>query len=508
MRNDLPLELLQQVTQKLGVKTETLIPAPNRQRSLDAVTRNLMGLPAEVPEEVSKLLSALKYLSPDAARGNGRLFDARGEPASDYWLGCIWAIRGLGWESGQQIARMWSQGITRKPYSEDGFLEAWNSYDPAHPNPVTINSLYKRARLEGWSSEATPQAAAGKLAANDPRYILLGAAEICQLTPIAWRLKGVLPQTGLAAIFGPSGSGKSFLSLDMSACIAEGGDWFGIKTAACDVTYIQLEGEAGLRNRLTAWEKAHGRPLPPRLRFIIQPFQLTNGLDLEAILEVLPKGGVVFIDTLNRAAPTADENTSKDMGFILEAAKRLSREMDSLVIVVHHTGKDVVRGMRGHSSLFAALDGAIEVSRDATGRRAWSIAKSKDGGDDKTVRFTLRTHILGQDADGDDITSCTVEPDASAIFVNKQPQGKSQKAALATLKRELLNSQVQGKCHSGANTACLRVHDALIAVANTLTTEAANKRKNRAKTIIDGLIAGGFLETALDSLGEGWLWLG
>jgi len=36
---------------------------------------------------------------------------------------------------------------------------------------------------------------------------------------------------------------------------------------------------------------------------------------------------------------------------------------------------------------------------------------------------------------------------------------------------------------------------------------AANKRRNRAKTLIDGLIIGGFLETALDQ-DEGWLWLG
>ena len=476
---------------------------------MDNLTRSLAGLPSETPEAVSKLLSALKHLSPDAKRGNGSLFDSAGQPLDAYWLGTVWAIKGLGWSSGEQIARSWSQEITRKPYSEDGFLEAWRSYVPNHPTPVTIASLYKRAQLEGWAYGVLPQTTASNLQpTRSSRYVLLGSAEIRLLTPITWRLKGVFPQSGLAAIFGPSGSGKSFLSLDMSACIAEGRDWFGIRTAACDVTYIQLEGEAGLRNRVAAWEKAHGRSLPPKLRFIAQPFQLTSGSDLQGVLEVLPKGGVVFIDTLNRAAPTADENSSKDMGFILEAAKRLSREMDSLVIVVHHTGKDVVRGMRGHSSLFAALDGAIEVSRDATGRRAWSIAKSKDGGDDKTVRFTLRTHILGQDADGDDITSCTVEPDASAIFVIKQPSGKSQQAALATLKRELGNSQSKGKCHSGVNTACLRVDEAIVAVANTLTTEAPNKRRNRSKTLIDGLVAGGFLETALDSQGEGWLWLG
>jgi hypothetical protein len=97
--------------------------------------------------------------------------------------------------------------------------------------------------------------------------------------------------------------------------------------------------------------------------------------------------------------------------------------------------------------------------------------------------------------------------DGSAIFVNKQPSGKNQQAALAVVKRELLISPIEGKWLSGPNTPCLRVDDAITAVANSLSTEAANKRWNRAKTLVSGLIAGGFLQSALDQ-DEGWLWLG
>ena len=509
MKNDLPLELIQQVADELSTAFKSTIQSPEKPNFLSNLTRNLSGLTQETPEEIAKLLSALKYLSPDAERGNGRFFSQSGSPLDGYWLGVVWAIKGLHWNSGEQIARSWSQGIVREPYSEGGFLEAWDSYDRDHTNPVTIKSLYKRAKLEGWSHEASHQTTETEPAVTSKsRYTLLGSAEIGALKPIAWRLKGIFPQSGLAAIFGPSGSGKSFVCLELGACISLGVDWFGIKTTPCDVTYIQLEGEAGLKNRISAWEQSRKKPLPENFKFIIQTFQLISELDLAGVLEVLPLGGVIFIDTLNRAAPSADENSSKDMGLILEAAKRLSRETNSLVIVVHHTGKDVVRGMRGHSSLFAALDGAVEVSRDAAGKRAWSVAKSKDGGDDKTVRFALQTHILGQDADGDDITSCTVEPDGSTLCAPRQPSGRKQQTVLTLLKRELGNSQFKGKCHSGANTTCLRVDDAITVVANSLTTEAANKRRNRSKALIDSLVLTGFLETSLDSQGEGWLWLG
>lgn len=509
MKNDLHFDLLQRATERLQIKPQPLVPMVNKQAATSGLTHHLMGLPSETPEELAKLISALNCLSPDAGRGNGRFFDDRGEPVDDYWLGVIWAIRRLGWSCGEQIAKIWSKKIERKPYCETGFMEGWNSYDPNHPNPVTIKSLYKRAGLEGWCFAMPVQTVTASQAVTNPsRYTLLGSAEISALTPIAWRLKGIFPQTGLGSIFGPSGSGKTFLAFDLAASVALGGEWFGIKTSACDVTYVLLEGEVGLKSRVSAWETAQGKGLPASLKFVVQPFQLMSGSDLEGLLAVLPSDGVIFIDTLNRSAPSADENSSKDMGLILEAAKRLSRETSSLVIVVHHTGKDVVRGMRGHSSLFAALDGAIEVSRDAAGKRAWSVAKSKDGGDDKTVRFALKTHILGQDADGDDITSCTVEPDGSAIFLIKQPQGKKQQAALGVVKREVVSSKIKGVCHSGPNTPCIRVDDAIASVANSLTTEAANKRRNRSKALIDSLVVGGFLETALDPQGEGWLWLG
>nr|WP_315474865.1 hypothetical protein [uncultured Sandarakinorhabdus sp.] len=91
--------------------------------------------------------------------------------------------------------------------------------------------------------------------------------------------------------------------------------------------------------------------------------------------------------------------------------KRLQELTEGLVICVHHTGKDASKGMRGHSSLHAALDIAIEVGRgDLT--RWWKAAKVKDGADDRTRGFKLNVIDLGIDVDGDAITSCAIEPDS------------------------------------------------------------------------------------------------
>lgn len=242
---------------------------------------------------------------------------------------------------------------------------------------------------------------------KEPRYKLLNSADLAALPPLKWRIRGVLPDSGLAGVYGPSASGKSFLALDMAAAIAGGCRWFDCRVEAAPVVYAALEGEAGFKLRAQAWEAHQGRTLPAGLHMVLQPFKLTEPQDVRDLAAVVPAGAVVFLDTLNRAAPTADENSSRDMGEILEAAKRLQSMTGGLVVLIHHTGKDATKGLRGHSSLFAALDAAVEVSRDGD-RREWKVAKSKDGQDGDAHPFMLQIEALGFDSHGDALTSCVV----------------------------------------------------------------------------------------------------
>ena len=273
--------------------------------------------------------------------------------------------------------------------------------------------------------------AAREPAKPEPRYKLLTGADLRDLPPLAWRVKGVLPAVGLAALYGPSASGKSFLAFDMAASIAEGQSWFDSRIEAAPVVYAALEGEAGFKLRAQAWEVSRGRNLPDGLHMMMQPFKLTEPQDVQDLAAVVPAGAVVFLDTLNRAAPTADENSSKDMGEILQAAKTLQAITGGLVVLVHHTGKDSTRGLRGHSRLFAAMDAAVEVSRDGD-RREWKVAKSKDGADGDAHPFKLHIETLGVDEHGDPVTSCVVVRDTAAQDVRavKLPQGGNQRLVL------------------------------------------------------------------------------
>lgn len=256
---------------------------------------------------------------------------------------------------------------------------------------------------------------------TESRFRLLTGADLDAMPDIEWLIDDILPELGVAVMYGPPGCGKSFLAFDAACAIAEGRSWFGYevhKPAPC--VYVALEGEAGYKLRKKAWEEKHGRTTPDNLRIVLQPFALTSAKDVSDlsrdIRAALPEGGAVIIDTLNRASPGLDENTSEGMGLVIEACKALHRLINGLVLLVAHTGKDVSKGIRGHSSLPGAVDSAILVSRDGN-VRTWTTTKVKDGEDGITKGFSLDVVQLGFNARGKALSSCVVAYDETAATI-------------------------------------------------------------------------------------------
>lgn len=337
------------------------------------------------------------------------------------------------------------------------------------------------------------------------RYKLLSGADLCNAPPMRWMVRGVLPLEGLAALYGASGSGKSFLMLDIAAAVA-GTDceWFGRRVTQAPVTYVCLEGEAGTGKRVKAWSLHHNKPVPDALRFITQPFDLLSDDVADLARAVIAGGGargLVILDTLNRAAPGADENSSVDMGNLIAAAKELQNLTGGLVLLVHHTGKDSAKGLRGHSSLYAALDGAIEVIANDN-RRSWSVAKSKDDVTGDAHPFKLEIVPVGEDDEGEKITSCVAVPDDSreANTKRKPALSKNQKIAREVMGEPLRKSQYFSKEGAPQGRPCIQYDEAVELVAERMPTDAKH-RKTRAIAAIGGLVANGYLGMKGD-----WLW--
>jgi hypothetical protein len=343
------------------------------------------------------------------------------------------------------------------------------------------------------------------------RYRLLSAAEVANQPPLHWLVRGLLPQSGIAAAYGPSGCGKSFLTLDLGASIAAGAEWFGHRVRQAPVVYLALEGEAGFSGRVKAWQLHHQRELPPALRFILQPFNLRSPQDIAEIVQAVTlsggAGGLLILDTLNRAASGADENSSQDMGQLIEASKALQTALGGCVLLVHHSGKDSSKGLRGHSSLHAALDAAIEVARIGDGRE-WKIAKAKDGSDSESHPFKLVVVEIGTHDDGEAITSCAVEAVQSPQRQFRRvlpPNGGNQKIAWDCL-GESLRRAGDGRPTDAPeslpqNRPTVTVEAAVQSIGERLACEPKRKPE-RARAALTGLCTRGLI--AIDG---GYLWV-
>ena len=70
---------------------------------------------------------------------------------------------------------------------------------------------------------------------ND-RFNVLSIDQFNKRPPMTWRIKNVLPAQGLAIMYGRSGSGKTFLLLDLLLAIATSDEWFGHSINKAELT--------------------------------------------------------------------------------------------------------------------------------------------------------------------------------------------------------------------------------------------------------------------------------
>lgn len=252
------------------------------------------------------------------------------------------------------------------------------------------------------------------------KFAISDAGAFADGPPQQWIIKGVLPRAEVGMVYGESTAGKSFIMIDMLACIVRGEPWRGMRTKPGRVVMVVAEGASGARGRLKAYAQHHQIDLSA-LPFGIIPDtpNLRTKDDVKELAARIKEWGgadVIVVDTLLASVAGANENSSDDMGEVLANCRRLNRETEgAMVILVHHAGKDASRGARGWSGLKGNMDVQLEVTRDKLVGRAIRLEKSKDGAEGKAMGFKLHVVTIGTDEDGDPITSCVVEHSAGDV---------------------------------------------------------------------------------------------
>jgi hypothetical protein len=115
---------------------------------------------------------------------------------------------------------------------------------------------------------------------------------------------------------------------------------------------------------------------------------------------------IIILDTLMRMSGGGfNENSSEDMGAFITQAGKLQEIYACALMVIHHSGKDVTKGLRGHSSLLGAVDTELEIQRqdsvinssDASviGNAILTVSKQKDGADSIQIGIEIVSVEIG-----------------------------------------------------------------------------------------------------------------
>jgi RecA-family ATPase len=194
------------------------------------------------------------------------------------------------------------------------------------------------------------------------------SSEVCNLPPLESLVDGLLLLPGESVLYSPPKLAKSFWALDLSFSVGSGQHFMGREVRQGPVAYVAAEGVGGLGARVQAWHDYHGRAsnYVDDVTFIVVAINLMDSKAVRQLCDYLKALGVILtvIDTLARCTAGAEENSARDMGQVVEAIDQIRDATGGHVLIVHHSGKDTTRGMRGSSALLGAVDTTIELSGD------------------------------------------------------------------------------------------------------------------------------------------------
>lgn len=229
-------------------------------------------------------------------------------------------------------------------------------------------------------------------------------------------VQGLLSPKALSVLYGPSNSGKTFQAMALAYAVGTGTPFCGMRTARGRVVYLAAEGATNIRKRRAAIKTYFADEIAalehePNVDLIGDSFDfVTANVDVPELAEVIGKADLIIVDTLSAVAAGGDENTAPTMLSIIANAYHLINKTGAHVMLIHHMGKNEEKGARGHSSLRAALDTEIEISKTAgTSHGRMKVTKQRDMEIIAPIGFKLVPVVISEDGSAEEITSCIVQ---------------------------------------------------------------------------------------------------
>jgi hypothetical protein len=269
-------------------------------------------------------------------------------------------------------------------------------------------------------SEAADSILAATKAETQEYFFTRATSYLGQPAPLKWIIKNWVPDFGVTMVYGESGSGKTFITLDMACHIAAGLDWHGHRTKSGIVIYMAGEGNYGLRQRVAAWCKSHGIDSLDNLLISNKAIDMDSPAAAAQIINAVRElttedAAMIFVDTVNNHM-MGDENSSQDTRNMLNAVQIVGRALNAGMCLNHHVGvaAEAKHRARGSSAWKASLDSQILIAKK-DGIIEVNCTKMKDTEEPQPFFGKLQSVDLGWfDEDGDEIKGAVfaIENDA------------------------------------------------------------------------------------------------
>ena len=190
------------------------------------------------------------------------------------------------------------------------------------------------------------------------------------IEPLAYTIDGILPH-GLFILAGSSKVGKSWLSLDMSNCVASGDTFWNYRTTQGDVLYLALEdNNKRLQERLNKVSPVCDIDTPTDIHFVTKAEKLGYGLSeqIAEFLDAYTRTKLIVIDTLQHI-----RNSGKYIGTYfgdyhdMDALREIISGRDISMLLITHNHKsdesDPVNRVHGSAGLIGAVDGIFVLEK-------------------------------------------------------------------------------------------------------------------------------------------------
>ncbi len=412
-RDDLPVITNEQLKQIVAeyqrlCKAHGLVPASSSATKVSALSsdeRDFMAIEqrlklndetegAEVLADITSAVEYLRELTADPLGVNG------GEGTYYNWLSVGQALASAkGTAIEDACLELWLSVST----DQDEADRKWQSFTADYTG---YPALFAMAARYGWQN---PRAKAEKQPETPRQRVMFFSLGSAKPKPVDWLITGLIETDGTGMVYGDSGVGKTFMTLDMALSVATGIPYHGKQVKQGAVFYIAGEGRNGITRRRAAWQ--HHRGVTPEQMenapiYCSDGNLILNSASAKNIIQavsdiaeaVAAEPRFVVLDTLARTME-GDENSAKDFNQYLQAATAIQDKFKCTVLIVHHTGKDGGRGARGSSAIKAGMDFSYALEKSGTAV-ILKCEKLKDGEPPQDLTYRLQPVSFDAEIEG------------------------------------------------------------------------------------------------------------